>query len=190
MDTNSYDLKVDWNDGAGSHQAHWAPPIPAAKPRGLRRVPQLGRLQLRHQRHAAPDFSGYNYGSAPATSERPRQPVHRSRRLPSTAAGAPTTAPRNTGWGGNIVTKPTWDEEVYGGRLRPEFDSPSGALRLTPRARDRAVDVGRRTQPPSPATPMPPPRNSRHELHSNYLQQFRQRRRPVNPSIDGWALAN
>ena len=157
---------------------------------------ELGRLQLRPHRHAAAGLRATTR-SAPATSPN--------------VAGSPFTDPDafridggwgadpndpagwNTGWGGNIVTKPTWDGNLRPGRSSHPPDSP-GTSPLRPKRREHETGqtmagvsvaaVGRlrrRHRRRSSTAPAP----------SNYLSGFGDTGDLSNRfTIDGWAMAD
>jgi iron complex outermembrane recepter protein len=121
VETDSYDLKARWNDERWFASAH----VGTTKATGGTGRQVFGEF-LNWASYSYDisggtprlDFTGYNYGSRPAS--------------PPQFAGSPFTDPDafridggwgadpndpatwNTGWGGNIVTKPTRDEEKYG----------------------------------------------------------------------------
>lgn len=145
VDTNSYDLKVNWNDERWFGSAH----VGTSEAGGGTGRQVFGEfLNLAHYSYdisGTPrlDFQGYQ--TEPTTEI--------AAHFPPAYAGSPfldprafrmdggypnpwhTDAPSETnwaaGWGGNIVTKPTWDKENYGqidGGLR--FDSPIYQVRF------------------------------------------------------------
>ncbi|TWT22425.1 TonB-dependent receptor [Luteimonas marina] len=201
VDTNSYDLKATWNDERWFATWHFG----TTKATGGTGRQVFGEFlnwaDYSYDLTGTPrlDFTGYNYGSAAATS--PNYP------------GSPFTDPDafridggwgadpndgstwNTGWGGNIVTKPTWDKEVYGqidGGIR--FDAPVYQVRFGLKRRQHetgqsmagvalAAVAGYGDATAADFSPR--------QLPGNYLSGFGNVGDLSNRfTIDGWALAD
>ncbi len=201
VDTNSYDLKVDWNDERWFASTH----LGTTKATGGTGRQVFGEFlnwaDYSYDISGTPrlNFTGYNYGSAPATS--PNVP------------GSPFTDPGafridggwgadpndgttwNTGWGGNIVTKPTWDEEVYGQvDFGLRFDSPVYQVRFGLKRREHETGQsmsGVALAAVAGYADATAAQFSPRQLPGNYLSGFGNVGDLSNRfTIDGWALAD
>jgi len=201
VDTNSYDAKLTWNDERWFASAHLGTSEAGGGTGRQVYGSFLNWSDYNYDISGTPrlEFTGYNYGSAPA----------RSPMIP----GSPFTDPDafridggwgadpndgstwNTGWGGNIVTKPTFDKEDYGQvDFGVRFDSPVYQVRFG--YKQRAHETGQSMAgvallavagygdvTPAQFDPRP--------LPDNYLSGFGNVG-DLNErfTIDGWALAN
>ncbi len=209
VDTDSYDLKATWNDERWFASAHLGTSEAGG---GTGRQVYGSFLGLAHYSYdisGTPrlDFNGYQ--TEPTTEI--------AAHFPPAYAGSPFLDPRAfrmdggypdpwhtnpptqdnwaPGWGGNIVTKPTWDKEDYGQLdFGIRFDSPIYQVRFGYKQREH--ETGQRMAGVSLASirgygdataSMFSPR----PLPDNYLSGFGDVGDLNNRfTIDGWALAD
>ena len=201
VDTDSYDLKATWNDESWFASVH-AGTTRATGGTGRQVYGEfLNWADYSYDLTGTPrlDFTGYNYGSAPATSPNvPGSPFTDpdAFRIDGGWGSDPGSAATwNTGWGGNIVTKSTWDEEDYAQvDFGLRFDSPVYQVRFGLKRREHetgqsmagvsiAAVAGYGDATAAQFSPRP--------LPDNYLSGFGDTGDLSNRfTIDGWALAD
>ncbi len=201
VDTDSYDLKATWDDERWFASTH----LGTTKATGGTGRQVFGEFlnwaDYSYDLTGTPrlDFGGYNYGSAPATSPNlPGSPFTDpdAFRIDGGWGADPSDgATWNTGWGGNIVTKPTWDEETYGQvDFGIRLDSPVYQVRFGAKRREHetgqtmagvsvAAVAGYGDATAAEFSPRP--------LPGNYLDGFGNTGDLSNRfTIDGWAMAD
>ncbi|TWT16870.1 TonB-dependent receptor [Luteimonas wenzhouensis] len=201
VDTDSYDLKATWNDERWFASAH-AGTTKATGGTGRQVFGEfLNWADYSYDLTGTPrlDFGGYNYGSAPATSPNlPGSPFTDPDAFRIDGGwGADPNDPAgwNTGWGGNIVTKPTWDEETYGQvDFGIRLDSPVYQVRFGLKRREHETGqtmAGVAVAAVAGYGDATTARFSPRPLPSNYLSGFGDTGDLSNRfTIDGWALAD
>ena len=201
VDTNSYDVKLKWDEENWFASAH----LGTSEANGGTGRQVYGSFlnwsDYSYDISGTPrlEFTGYNYGSAPARSPmNPGSPFTdpEAFRIDGGWGADPGSAATwNTGWGGNIVTKPTWDKEDYGQvDFGLRFDSPIYQVRFGYKMREHetgqsmsgvslAAVAGHGDVTPGQFGPRP--------LPNNYLSGFGNVG-DLNDrfTIDGWALAD
>ncbi|PZQ28381.1 MAG: TonB-dependent receptor [Stenotrophomonas acidaminiphila] len=186
VDTDSYDLKATWNDERWWASAH----VGRSKATGGTGRQVYGEFL---------NWSDYTYdisGDPTLTFSGANPFTDPSAFQIDGGWGADPNLPTwNPGWGGNIVFKPTWDEEKYAqADFGIRLDSPVYQIRFGVKRREH--ETGQRMGGVSLATvagygnalasqfdPRP--------LPSNYLSGFHNTGDLANRfTIDGWALAD
>lgn len=201
VDTDSYDLKATWKDERWFASAH----VGSTKATGGTGRQVYGSFlnwaDYSYDISGKPrlNFSGYNHASNPGSSPSfPGSPFTdpAAFRIDGGSGTNPNSAATwNTGWGGNIIEKPNWDEEKYGQiDFGIRFDSPINQLRFGLKRREHetgqvmrgvalAAVSGYGDATAAQFSPRP--------LPTNYLTGFGNVGDLSNRfTIDGWALAD